>query len=374
MQRNVVNLSLVLGILFVITACVCPSQRNQSSGESNTPDQPTVAGKSTPDKTTGTTSGKDRKKDDGDFVAQHETVSSTRYVEIDKQIKQEKLLERAADGLNQALILPHDIYLKSKDCGDVNAFYNPDEQSVTVCYELMEQFFKDFKSNGYDDHKAYDMTRDTLSFSSNGKAEDNLNFDFRAIDGGSRLRVIRRIDAEQLSQPVVIQSVYDKLSDQVDWDIYENRMLADKNAQPLPRSNQRPVSTSGNGRGETAADLRRSLDDWIAATNRRDIERQMSFYMPQLSAFYLTRNTPRSAVRAEKNRAFATARSIDIRAEEPEIIFQDGGQTAVMRFRKAYRIAGTGRTKSGEVVQELRWQKTSAGWRIFSERDIRVIR
>ena len=105
-----------------------------------------------------------------------------------------------------------------------------------------------------------------------------------------------------------------------------------------------------------------------------DIERQMSFYMPQLSAFYLTRNTPRSAVRAEKNRAFATARSIDIRAEEPEIIFQDGGQTAVMRFRKAYRIAGTGRTKSGEVVQELRWQKTSAGWRIFSERDIRVIR
>jgi len=229
-------------------------------------------------------------------------------------------------------------------------------------------------SNGSVINSRISMTRDTLSFSSNGKAEDNLNFDFRAIDGGSRLRVIRRIDAEQLSQPVVIQSVYDKLSDQVDWDIYENRMLADKNAQPLPRSNQRPVSTSGNGRGETAADLRRSLDDWIAATNRRDIERQMSFYMPQLSAFYLTRNTPRSAVRAEKNRAFATARSIDIRAEEPEIIFQDGGQTAVMRFRKAYRIAGTGRTKSGEVVQELRWQKTSAGWRIFSERDIRVIR
>jgi len=164
MQRNVVNLSLVLGILFVITACVCPSQRNQSSGETNTTDQPTVASRSTPDKTTGTTSGKDRKKDDGDFIAQHETVSSTRYIEIDKQIKQEKLLERAADGLNQALILPHDIYLKGKDCGDVNAYYNPDEQSVTVCYELMEQFFKDFKSNGYDDHKAYDMMFDATRF------------------------------------------------------------------------------------------------------------------------------------------------------------------------------------------------------------------
>jgi ketosteroid isomerase-like protein len=221
------------------------------------------------------------------------------------------------------------------------------------------------------------MTRDTVTFTSNGKADDNLNVVFRAIDNGTRLRVIRRIDADQLSQPVVIQSVYDKISDAVDWDIYENRLLADKNDRPAtqPSASQRQVATAtSNSRGETAADLRRSLDEWIAATNSRNIDRQMSFYMPELSAFYLTRNTPRSVVRAEKNRAFSTARSIDIRAEEPEIIFQDNGRTAVMRFRKQYRIADRDRTRSGEVVQELRWQKTSAGWRIFSERDVRVIR
>jgi hypothetical protein len=166
MQRNVVNLTLVLGILFVITACVCPSQRNnQSTSESNTTEQPQVAGKSTPEtqNTPSKTNG-DRKKDAGDFIAQHEPVSNSRYAEIDRQIKQEKLLERAADGLNQALILPHDIYLKSKDCGEVNAFYKSDEQSVTVCYELMEQFFHDFKSSGYDDKKAYDMMFDATRF------------------------------------------------------------------------------------------------------------------------------------------------------------------------------------------------------------------
>ena len=221
------------------------------------------------------------------------------------------------------------------------------------------------------------MTRDTVTFTSDGKAEDNLNVVFRSIDGGSRLRVIRRIDADQLSQPVVIQSVYDKISDAVDWDIYENRLLADKNARPStqPSTSQRQIAaTTSNGRGETATDLRRSLDEWIAATNQRNIDRQMSFYMPELSAFYLTRNTPRSAVRAEKNKAFLTARSIDIRAEEPEIVFQDGGRTAVMRFRKQYRIVDRERTRSGEVVQELRWQRTPQGWRIYSERDVRVIR
>jgi len=53
---------------------------------------------------------------------------------------------------------------------------------------------------------------------------------------------------------------------------------------------------------------------------------------------------------------------------------QDQGQTAVMRFRKQYRIVDRNRTRSGEVIQELRWRKTDSGWRIFSERDVRVIR
>jgi hypothetical protein len=166
MQRNVLNLTLVLGILFVVMACVCPSQRNnQSAPESNTDDPPAIANKSTiTTSSTPSTTNPGRKNDNGDFIAQHETVSNSRYVEIDKQIKQEKLLERAAEGLNQALILPHDLYLKSKDCGEVNAFYKSEENSVTVCYELMEQFFHDFKSNGYDDKKAYGMMFDATRF------------------------------------------------------------------------------------------------------------------------------------------------------------------------------------------------------------------
>jgi hypothetical protein len=49
------------------------------------------------------------------------------------------------------------------------------------------------------------------------------------------------------------------------------------------------------------------------------------------------------------------------------------GRTAVMRFRKRYQITGGEGVRSGEVLQELRWRRTDGGWRIVSERDLRVL-
>jgi ketosteroid isomerase-like protein len=128
------------------------------------------------------------------------------------------------------------------------------------------------------------------------------------------------------------------------------------------------------GENDVADNLRESLSQWIRATNTRDIDKQMSFYMPELKAFYLARNATKNSVRLEKSRAFAAAKSIDIRAEEPEIIFQSGGRMAIMRFRKKYNIDNGAKSRRGEVIQELRWQQTVGGWKIFSERDIKVLR
>src|SRR5437867_3927274 len=98
MHRNSVNLILVLGLLFVIMACVCPSQRDrQTSSQRDTTEPSTVRTEKSPTDPS-TTSSKDRNKDEGDFIARHETISNSRYAELDRQVKQEKLLERAADG------------------------------------------------------------------------------------------------------------------------------------------------------------------------------------------------------------------------------------------------------------------------------------
>lgn len=226
------------------------------------------------------------------------------------------------------------------------------------------------------------LRANSLSVSVSGGNADKFSVAFEPLEDGRYLRVTRRLNSEQLNEPIIIRSVYEKISDAADWNIY------DTPTRPATTTTDRTIASSSNGTNdastaaaspkagsnETAFFLRRALEDWIAATNARDIERQMSFYPPVLRAFYLTRNAPRAAVRAEKVRVFQSARTIDVRAAAPELIIQDAGRAAVMRFRKSYVIAGGGQNRSGEVVQELRWQLTPDGWKIFSERDVRVIR
>jgi len=221
------------------------------------------------------------------------------------------------------------------------------------------------------------MNRDSITFTSNGPGEDNVNVAFQSVDGGSRMHVTRRIYADQLSEPIVIRTVYDKIADQVDWTSFDNSIVArtsrDKqDTTPITPANS--IVGRGSRENDFAVHLRQHLKTWIDATNRRDIPAQMQFYMPEMKAYYLTRNVPQSFVRAEKNRIFSGLRVVDIHAGEPEIIFQDNDRTAVMRFIKEYKLSGRAGTKSGVVVQELRWQRSGNEWRIFSERDIRVIR
>jgi len=126
-----------------------------------------------------------------------------------------------------------------------------------------------------------------------------------------------------------------------------------------------------------AAQARRDLAlasrAWLEATLQGDFSSQAEFYPERMEAFYLWRNVPKSAVMAEKRRVFAEARTIDLDMESPQIILSADARAARMYFRKTYLIDGNVR-REGEVLQELRWAKNNEGWKIVSERDLRVIR
>jgi ketosteroid isomerase-like protein len=201
---------------------------------------------------------------------------------------------------------------------------------------------------------------DSLILVADGSGGQSYRVTFTPVDGGSRLRVTRRMTFRELNQPIVINSIYDQISDVARWEVY---------GEP-----ERDLAAGSSVMGRAAGALRAELERWVEATNEKDIRRQMDFYMPMLLAYYLTRNTPREFVRAEKSRVFAGAADVDVRAEEPEIVFIERSGAAVMRFRKRYRIEGGPQSGRGEVIQELRWRKTDGGWKIYSERDIRVIR
>jgi hypothetical protein len=212
-----------------------------------------------------------------------------------------------------------------------------------------------------------------LTVSTSGNSEDSFTVTFEPLEDGRRLRVTRRIYAAELNSPVIIHSLYNKISEVAQWNIYGEptpNTPADLSGFSSPKA-ETPVARAER---DEAALLRDSLEEWIAATNARDIGKQMTFYPQTMQAFYRTRNVPREAVRAEKARVFKQARRIDVRADEPEIIFTEEGRAALMRFRKRYVIEGGPGDRRGEVIQELRWRKTNAGWKITSERDVRVLR
>lgn len=146
-------------------------------------------------------------------------------------------------------------------------------------------------------------------------------------------------------------------------------------AVPVAADAARPTETAEAtpASGDDGAQLRAALGAWLAATNARDIERQMEFYDSRVGVYYLSRNASRAAVRAEKSNAFARASVVDVRADDPQITLSPDGRTATMRFRKQYVVEGAGQERRGAVLQELRWRRTPAGWKITGERDLRVV-
>jgi hypothetical protein len=156
MSRNSINLMIAVGSLLLVTACFCRSDRPDGPV---TRDEPTESSPST-----GQRGSNSERKDVGDFKVEHLDVNTPRYVEIDRQVKEENLLPDAADQLNAALSLPHDITMRTKDCNDVNAYYDPRDRSITMCYELMEYFYKTFKSDGQSDSEAYEKMFSAVRF------------------------------------------------------------------------------------------------------------------------------------------------------------------------------------------------------------------
>ncbi|MGB7924750.1 MAG: serine/threonine-protein kinase [Pyrinomonadaceae bacterium] len=151
-----------------------------------------------------------------------------------------------------------------------------------------------------------------------------------------------------------------------------NKDAATTNASVTERDDD-AARQADDARG-ALAELRRLLGAWVAATNARDVDKQMAFYAPVLEAFYLKRNVPRSAVRAEKARLMSQLSSIDVRVGEPETLIGSDGRAATMRFHKSWEFKGA-QPGSGEVLQELQWTRDGDdGWKIRSERDVQVIR
>ena len=103
MNRNQAGWFVFLAITIVVTASACV-HRSDGNSESAADSHATPAKMAETRIKDGDKSGANRKEDRGDFIVEHLALKNARYEEIERRLKDEKLLEKAADKLNLSLI------------------------------------------------------------------------------------------------------------------------------------------------------------------------------------------------------------------------------------------------------------------------------
>ena len=85
------------------------------------------------------------------------------------------------------------------------------------------------------------LNGDQLVIASTGDRGNDYSVTFDSLDNGRQLRVTRRMEADNLAQPVVVTSAYDKTSDVAQLDLYREAPPvagSGRGRQPLPDSTQ----------------------------------------------------------------------------------------------------------------------------------------
>lgn len=86
-------------------------------------------------------------RDTGDFVVQYEETGNESYQEMEAIFQDTRLLEDTVQELNNVFALPQDVPVVMRECGEVNAFYDPQAGEISLCYELVEHYAEIFMAD-----------------------------------------------------------------------------------------------------------------------------------------------------------------------------------------------------------------------------------
>ncbi len=161
---NLTNLLIAVLALLMTTACIFSSDREAGPEKSQKSPEASPTAAVSPEKEKKESESAKKNEDKGDFRVQSPSVKSSRFVDVDRKVKDERLLENAAADLNRALILPEDIFVTAKECGERNAQFDPNDQTITICYDLMEHFYNLYRSDGMSSNEADKKMFDAIRF------------------------------------------------------------------------------------------------------------------------------------------------------------------------------------------------------------------
>jgi len=103
-------------------------------------------------------------RDGGNFKVVYTPTNNPKYTQANESLRQSGSLETVADELNAALAIPEDVTITFKECGEPNAYWQPQSRSINMCYELMEYFAETFKANAKTEAELEQIVGDATTF------------------------------------------------------------------------------------------------------------------------------------------------------------------------------------------------------------------
>lgn len=76
------------------------------------------------------------------------TTDFRRYAPYQQWMEQSRMLHLLAEGINEQFQIPENAWMTAEECGQVNAFWRPDVRVMTLCYELIDEIFGEFRYDG----------------------------------------------------------------------------------------------------------------------------------------------------------------------------------------------------------------------------------
>jgi Putative metallopeptidase len=116
-----------------------------TSSEGNTA-SPTQSGSATAPTSDASTA--EEAADQGEMTTAYEAASTPEAESGRNLMENAQLLEGLAATVNETFNLPNDVSLLGQQCGDPNAFWDPNEQAVVLCYEDADFAETVFTENG----------------------------------------------------------------------------------------------------------------------------------------------------------------------------------------------------------------------------------
>ncbi len=82
-------------------------------------------------------------------------VTNPDHEDLKKVFHDERYFEEVVEDLDKTLVLPRNVEVRLQECdGEVNAFYDPEDHAVHLCYELLDHFLQIFGQDAQTDEES----------------------------------------------------------------------------------------------------------------------------------------------------------------------------------------------------------------------------